>query len=65
MYKPLTLCVSTGMFLKDLTFTEDGNPKIMDELLNFKRMVLIYDNVALVMKYQRWTFPVCSSTSRY
>eukprot|EP00004_Rigifila_ramosa_P008455 TRINITY_DN1969_c0_g1_i9.p1 TRINITY_DN1969_c0_g1~~TRINITY_DN1969_c0_g1_i9.p1 ORF type:complete len:1509 (-),score=360.80 TRINITY_DN1969_c0_g1_i9:71-4597(-) len=49
-----------GLYLTDLTHVEDGNPDLVDGLINFNKRALIYNTIAEVSQYQQqgYNFPV-------
>ncbi|KAJ5074401.1 guanine nucleotide exchange factor [Anaeramoeba ignava] len=45
-----------GIFLTDLTFTEDGNPDKIGNLINFFKRKLIYDVIIEIQQYQQVSY---------
>jgi len=41
-----------GVYLTDLTFVDEGNPKYIDGLINFKKKILEYDVIVQVLRFQ-------------
>ncbi|KAL0219084.1 hypothetical protein P9112_004737 [Eukaryota sp. TZLM1-RC] len=41
-----------GVFLRDLTFIEDGNPKVVNSQLNFYRAMLSYNTITQCLTWQ-------------
>ena len=48
----LIFFVFRGVYLTDLTFTEDGNPNLIDNLINFSKRELVYKIIEEVKQYQ-------------
>jgi RasGEF domain/RasGEF N-terminal motif len=46
-----------GTFLTDLTFIEDGNPDLVDGLINFEKRKLLYSIVKDIATYQQHQYP--------
>jgi len=42
-----------GVYLTDLTFLEDGNPDIIDGLINFKKREMIFNVISEIQQYQQ------------
>jgi len=47
-----------GIYLKDLTFIEDGNKDILDGLINFRKMELVYNVIAEVQQNQSTDYDI-------
>eukprot|EP01113_Clastostelium_recurvatum_P023851 TRINITY_DN2845_c0_g1_i3.p1 TRINITY_DN2845_c0_g1~~TRINITY_DN2845_c0_g1_i3.p1 ORF type:complete len:831 (+),score=173.86 TRINITY_DN2845_c0_g1_i3:194-2494(+) len=45
-----------GVYLTDLTFMEDGNPNIVNNLINFKKREMIYNVIMEIQQYQNQAF---------
>lgn len=44
--------IFSGIYLKDLTFIEEGNPKSIGDRINFSKQIYIHKLVATVQKFQ-------------
>ena len=47
----------SGVYLKDLTFIEDGNPDTLSGLINFGKRTLLYKAIADMQQYQLKPYP--------
>jgi hypothetical protein len=47
----------SGVYLKDLTFIEDGNPDTLAGLINFSKRMLLYKAIADMQQYQLKPYP--------
>jgi son of sevenless-like protein len=45
--------VFSGVFLSDLTMIEEGNPDLIQDLINFKKRDMIYQVIEKVLRYQQ------------
>ena len=45
-----------GLYLRDLTFTEDGNPDTVEDLINFKKKILLSRILTEVKRFQAKMF---------
>jgi len=56
-----------GVYLTDLTFVEDGNPDIVNGLINFKKRQMIYNIIEKVQLYQQtsYKFPLVDNIANY
>lgn len=48
--------VFSGVFLSDLTMIEEGNPDLVQDLINFKKRDMIYQVIEKVLRYQQVRF---------
>lgn len=56
-----------GVFLRDLTFIEDGNPDKINELVNFEKIKLMGSIIQEVKSFQstKYTFKKNEAVSRF
>jgi son of sevenless len=47
-----------GMYLKDLTFIEDGNPDKKDDMLHFSKCKLLADVIKSIQFYQNTSYSI-------
>ena len=47
-----------GVYLTDLTFVEDGNPDMVNGLINFRKRQLVFQIIQEIQLYQETQFPI-------
>lgn len=48
----ILILVHRGVYLSDLTFVDEGNPKIVKGLINFRKKQLEYNVIIQVLRFQ-------------
>ena len=62
LFKIITSLQISGTYLSDLVFIDDGNPSMLNGLINFSKRFLTYKVIAELQRYQQVSYKLQSVT---